>query len=162
MDGVTQALAVMHAAHCYHRDIAPDNIILLEGSGRPVVLDFGAARRVITDKTQAITVILKPGYAPIEQYAEMPDMSQGAWTDVYALAAVMHVAVCGRAPPPSVARLLSDSYEPLAGQRVAAPALQPAAARGHRCRAWACGPSRGRRSMGELRAALGLDGAADA
>lgn len=77
MDGVTQALAVMHGANCYHRDIAPDNIILLEGSGRPVVLDFGAARRVITDKTQAITVILKPGYAPIEQYAEMPDMSQG-------------------------------------------------------------------------------------
>ena len=113
MDGVTQALAVMHAANCYHRDIAPDNIILLEGSGRPVVLDFGAARRVITDKTQAITVILKPGYAPIEQYAEMPDMSQGAWTDVYALAAVMHVAICGRAPPPSVARLLSDSYVPL-------------------------------------------------
>ncbi|MBU1359186.1 MAG: serine/threonine protein kinase, partial [Gammaproteobacteria bacterium] len=113
MDGVTQALAVMHAAHCYHRDIAPDNIILLEGSGRPVVLDFGAARRVITDKTQAITVILKPGYAPIEQYAEMPDMSQGAWTDVYALAAVMHVAVSGRAPPPSVARLLADSYQPL-------------------------------------------------
>src|SRR5687768_3462858 len=60
MDGVTQALAVMHGANCYHRDIAPDNIILLEGSGRPVVLDFGAARRVITDKTQAITVILKP------------------------------------------------------------------------------------------------------
>ncbi|RZI92649.1 MAG: serine/threonine protein kinase, partial [Variovorax sp.] len=60
MDGVTQALAVMHAANCYHRDIAPDNIILLENSGRPVVLDFGAARRVITDKTQAITVILKP------------------------------------------------------------------------------------------------------
>ncbi|MCR8958311.1 serine/threonine-protein kinase [Variovorax sp. S2] len=118
MDGVTQALGVMHGANCYHRDIAPDNIILLEGSGRPVVLDFGAARRVITDKTQAITVILKPGYAPIEQYAEMPDMSQGAWTDVYALAAVMHVAVCGRAPPPSVARLLSDSYVPLASNEI--------------------------------------------
>ena len=41
-------------------------------------------------------VLQKPGYAPVEQYAEMPDMSQGAWTDVYALAAVMHVAVCGR------------------------------------------------------------------
>jgi hypothetical protein len=115
MDGVTQALAVMHGANCYHRDIAPDNIILLEGSGLPVVLDFGAARRVISDKTQAITVILKPGYAPIEQYAEMPGMSQGAWTDVYALAAVMHVAVAGHAPPPSVARLVNDSYEPLAG-----------------------------------------------
>lgn len=115
MDGVTQALAVMHGAQCYHRDIAPDNILLLEGSGLPVVLDFGAARRVISDKTQAITVILKPGYAPVEQYAEMPDMKQGPWTDVYALAAVMHVAVCGRSPPPSVARLIADGYVPLAG-----------------------------------------------
>jgi serine/threonine protein kinase len=115
IDGVTQALAVMHRANCYHRDIAPDNIMLLENTGLPVVLDFGAARRVITDKTQAITVILKPGYAPIEQYAETPDMSQGAWTDVYALSAVMHVAITGRSPPPSVARMLNDRYVPLAG-----------------------------------------------
>jgi serine/threonine protein kinase len=156
MDGVTQALAVMHGANCYHRDIAPDNIILLEGSGRPVVLDFGAARRVITDKTQAITVILKPGYAPIEQYAEMPDMSQGAWTDVYALAAVMHVAVCGRAPPPSVARLLSDSYVPLAGndilrQRYSLRLLQAIdAGLGVR-------PESRPQSMAEFRAALDLE-----
>ena len=157
MDGVTQALAVMHHAHCYHRDIAPDNIILLEGSGRPVVLDFGAARRVITDKTQAITVILKPGYAPIEQYAEMPDMSQGAWTDVYALAAVMHVAVCGRAPPPSVARLLSDSYVPLAGNEALlqrySPGLLAAIDAGLGVR-----PESRPQSMEALRAALGLDG----
>ncbi|KQX84607.1 serine/threonine protein kinase [Variovorax sp. Root473] len=156
MDGVTQALAVMHGAHCYHRDIAPDNIILLEGSGRPVVLDFGAARRVITDKTQAITVILKPGYAPIEQYAEMPDMSQGAWTDVYALAAVMHVAVCGRAPPPSVARLLSDSYVPLAGNDILrqrySDRLLAAIDAGLGVR-----PEARPQSMAELRAALGLE-----
>ena len=115
VDGVTQALAVMHKANCYHRDIAPDNIMLLENSGLPVVLDFGAARRVIADMTQAITVILKPGYAPIEQYAETPDMSQGAWTDIYALSAVMHVVISGRSPPPSVARMLNDRYVPLAG-----------------------------------------------
>ncbi|RST46421.1 serine/threonine-protein kinase [Variovorax sp. DXTD-1] len=156
MDGVTQALGVMHGANCYHRDIAPDNIILLEGSGRPVVLDFGAARRVITDKTQAITVILKPGYAPIEQYAEMPDMSQGAWTDVYALAAVMHVAVCGRAPPPSVARLLSDSYIPLAGNEILrqrySPRLLQAIDAGLGVR-----PESRPQSMAEFRAALDLE-----
>ena len=118
MDGVTQALAVMHQANCFHRDIAPDNIMLLEGTGLPVVLDFGAARRVITDMAQAITVILKPGYAPVEQYAEVPEMSQGAWTDVYALGAVMHVAVCGRPPPPSVARLLNDRYIPLSTNEI--------------------------------------------
>jgi len=147
---------VMHNANCYHRDIAPDNIILLEGSGRPVLLDFGAARRVITDKTQAITVILKPGYAPIEQYAEMPDMSQGAWTDVYALAAVMHVAVCGRAPPPSVARLLSDSYVPLAGNEILrqrySTRLLEAIDAGLGVR-----PEQRPQSMAELRAALDLE-----
>lgn len=155
LDGVTQALAVMHAANCYHRDIAPDNIILLEDSGRPVLLDFGAARRVITDKTQAITVILKPGYAPVEQYAEMPDMSQGAWTDVYALAAVMHVAITGRAPPPSVARLLNDSYVPLAGDAQLAgrysARLLSAVDAGLGVR-----PESRPQSMAELRALLGL------
>ena len=111
---LTEALAVIHAENCFHRDIAPDNVILLEGSERPLLLDFGAARRVIGDMTQALTVILKPGYAPVEQYAETPNMKQGAWTDIYALAASVHYAVLGRTPPPSVSRLMSDSFVPLA------------------------------------------------
>ena len=111
---LTEALAVIHGERCFHRDIAPDNVILLEGSERPLLLDFGAARRVIGDMTQALTVILKPGYAPVEQYAETPDMKQGAWTDIYALAASVHFALVGRTPPPSVSRLMSDSYQPLA------------------------------------------------
>ena len=115
-DGITLALHEMHGANCYHRDIAPDNILLLEGTDLPVVLDFGAARKVITDQNQAVTVILKPGYAPVEQYGDAPDMAQGGWTDVYALAAVLHLAVAGKVPPPSVGRLLSDTYAPLAGQ----------------------------------------------
>lgn len=111
---LTEALAVIHAEHCYHRDIAPDNIILLAGSGKPLLLDFGAARRVIGDMTQALTVILKPGYAPLEQYAEVPSMKQGPWTDVYALAAVVYFAIQGRTPPVSVGRMMGDSYQPLA------------------------------------------------
>jgi hypothetical protein len=111
---LTEALSAIHGEHCYHRDIAPDNIMLLAGSGRPVLLDFGAARRVIGDMTQALTVILKPGYAPLEQYAEMPHMSQGPWTDVYALAAVVHYAITGRTPPVAVSRVVRDDYVPLA------------------------------------------------
>jgi len=111
---LTEALAVIHAERCYHRDIAPDNIILLAGSGRPLLLDFGAARRVIGDMTQALTVILKPGYAPLEQYAEVPSMKQGPWTDLYALAAVLHYAIMGCTPPPSVGRMMADHYLPLA------------------------------------------------
>jgi serine/threonine protein kinase len=108
-----EALEVLHAAQCYHRDIAPDNIMLLKNSGRPLLLDFGAARRVIGDMTQALTVILKPGYAPVEQYAEVPSMKQGPWTDLYALGAVAYFAMMGKTPPPSVGRLMGDSYVPL-------------------------------------------------
>jgi serine/threonine protein kinase len=111
---LTEALMVLHAEHCYHRDIAPDNVILLAGSGKPLLLDFGAARRVIGDMTESLTVILKPGYAPIEQYGEVPGMKQGPWTDVYALAALVYWAVAGKTPPPSVSRMLNDSYVPLA------------------------------------------------
>jgi hypothetical protein len=69
---------------------------------------------VIGDMTQALTVILKPGYAPIEQYAEVPDMKQGAWTDVYALSAVLYSSIAGRAPPSAIARIVNDQMVPAA------------------------------------------------
>lgn len=106
------AVELLHRAHCLHRDISPDNILLVDG--RPLLLDFGAARRVIGEQTQALTVILKPGFAPIEQYDEIPGMKQGPWTDLYALAAVVHYAITGAAPPPAVGRLVRDGYRPLA------------------------------------------------
>ena len=85
------ALAVLHAAQMLPPRHRPrQRHLLLADTGRPLLLDFGAARRVIGDMTQALTVILKPGYAPVEQYADMPGMKQGPWTDVYALAAVVH------------------------------------------------------------------------
>ena len=105
------ALAVMHAAQCYHRDIAPDNILLTRRG--PLLLDFGAARRVIGDMTHALTVILKPGYAPIEQYGDVASMAQGAWTDLYALACVVYYAITGKTPMSSVERLMDDRLEPL-------------------------------------------------
>ena len=108
------ALAMLHASQIYHRDIAPDNVLLLADTGRPLLLDFGAARRVIGDMTQALTAILKPGYAPVEQYADMPGLKQGPWTDVYALAAVVHWMITSKTPPPSVGRLFDDPYVPLA------------------------------------------------
>jgi len=106
------ALAVMHAAQCYHRDISPDNILLTPRG--PLLLDFGAARRVIGDMTHAITVVLKPGYAPIEQYGDVATMAQGAWTDLYALACVVYYAIVGKTPTSSVERLMDDRVEPLA------------------------------------------------
>ncbi len=111
LEPLLDALAVMHEAHCFHRDIAPDNILLTPTG--PLLLDFGAARRVIGDMTQALTVMLKPGYAPIEQYGESAAMTQGAWTDLYALASVVYCAITGQAPMSSVERLMSDALVPL-------------------------------------------------
>ena len=141
---LTEALVVIHAEQCYHRDIAPDNVMMLAGSNRPLLLDFGAARRVIGDMTQALTVILKPGYAPVEQYAEIPGMKQGPWTDVYALAAVVYFAITGKTPPPSVGRLLNDTYVPLA--RVGRGPLQRDASWPPSTARWRCAPSSARRA----------------
>jgi serine/threonine protein kinase len=110
---VLDALEHMHGMHVYHRDIAPDNLLILK-NGAPLLLDLGAARRVIGDMTQALTVILKPGYAPIEQYADDPAIRQGPWTDIYALAAVVYFAITRKAPPPAVSRMIKDPFKPLA------------------------------------------------
>ncbi len=106
------AMHIIHSKQCFHRDIAPDNIFLLT-DGRPVLLDFGAARQVIGDMGNNLTVILKPGYAPIEQYSGDPNMPQGAWTDIYALGAVLHFAITGAPPLTAVGRLIKDGYVPL-------------------------------------------------
>jgi len=105
------ALEHLHAESVFHRDVAPDNVLLL-GDGRPVLLDFGAARQVLADSDKALTAILKPSYAPIEQYADMAQMKQGPWTDVYALCAVLYFAITGAAPPSAVARSISDKMVP--------------------------------------------------
>lgn len=112
LDQLLDALSILHKDHCYHRDIAPDNILILS-DGRALLLDFGAARRVISDMTQSLTVILKPGYAPIEQYGEIASMAQGPWTDIYALAAVIYYAITGQPPPPSASRVIADTFVPL-------------------------------------------------
>jgi len=106
------AVEVLHAESCLHRDIAPDNILVLKDFA-PLLLDFGAARRVIGDLRKALTVIVKPGFAPLEQYADTVKMKQGPWTDVYALAAVAHYALTGHAPAPAVSRVLADEVVPL-------------------------------------------------
>lgn len=147
------ALELLHAHRCYHRDIAPDNIQVLE-SGAPVLLDFGAARRTIGDMTQAFTVILKPGYAPIEQYADEADLKQGPWTDVYALAAVLYGAIAHKPPPTAVARVIKDPLEPLATR---APAGFGTTFLAGIDRGLAVRPEARPQSVGEWRGLLGMD-----
>lgn len=102
------ALEVLHGGACLHRDIAPENILLPHGH-RPVLLGFGT--RVADDGSPA--QVLRPGYAPVEQYAESATLKPGAWTDLYAVCAVLHTAMLGHAPVPSVARQIKDEQVPL-------------------------------------------------
>lgn len=113
---VLDVVEMLHAADCYHRDIAPDNVFL-QNSGMPVLLDFGAARRIIGDMTQALTMVLKPGFAPIEQYVDDGAMPQGAWTDIYQIGAMLYLAITGKPPATSVARMIND---PVAALQTAA------------------------------------------
>ena len=108
------ALAEMHRVEVFHRDIAPDNILWC-ADNRPVLLDFGAARRVLADRTQHLTAVLKPQFAPIEQYADAHShaMQQGPWTDIFALASTCYFMLTGRPPLPATARILSDDLTPL-------------------------------------------------
>ncbi|HTT13391.1 MAG TPA: serine/threonine-protein kinase [Burkholderiaceae bacterium] len=147
------ALELLHDDHCFHRDIAPDNILMLDGV-QPLLLDFGAARRVIGDLTHDLTAILKPGYAPIEQYAESASMKQGPWTDIYALAAVVYFAIMGRAPDSSVARVMADPLVPL--EAAAAGRYSPAFLRAID-KALSVKPQDRPQSVAELRTMLALD-----
>jgi serine/threonine protein kinase len=107
LDPLLDALELLHREDVFHRDIAPDNVLLPPGEP-PVLLDFGAARRAIGDRTQTFTAILKPSYAPIEQYAEVVQLRQGPWTDIYALGAVVYYLLRGAPPPPATARAVQD------------------------------------------------------
>ncbi len=110
------ALALLHDEKVYHRDISPDNILLPPDGSDPILLDFGAARRVIGDRTQTFTAIFKPSYAPIEQYGETTQLRQGPWTDIYALGAVLHFLLTGMPPPLATTRAVIDEFVPLANR----------------------------------------------
>ncbi len=116
LDAVLSALECLHREGVYHRDIAPDNI-LIGDDGVPVLLDFGAARRVLSDRTQALTSIMKPHYAPLEQYADANAMRQGPWTDLYALGGTMVYLLTGDEPVAAASRALHDDQPRMAELR---------------------------------------------
>jgi hypothetical protein len=111
IDPLLSALELLHRDDIFHRDIAPDNI-LVDEHGAPVLLDFGAARKVIAN-SKPLTTILKPSFAPLEQYGDDLAMNQGPWTDLYALGATVHYLLVGQPPPPSAKRALHDELQPL-------------------------------------------------
>lgn len=102
MEPLFSALSTMHSLGLIHRDISPDNLMLEKGAVR--LLDFGCARESATG-TETMTIALKHGYAPIEQYQ---NKGQGPWTDVYALSATIYYCLTGKAPPQALDRLCED------------------------------------------------------
>ncbi len=107
------AIRTIHDAGYLHRDISPENI-QIQDNGLPVLLDFGSARRTIGNLADETETMLRPGYAPIEQYTDDNESEQGAWTDIYAVGAVLHTLIVGSPPPVSVVRSIQDNYQPLA------------------------------------------------
>jgi serine/threonine protein kinase len=95
---VCEALELVHSSGILHRDIKPDNIIVCEDR-RVVLIDFGAAREFAARATQRHTVILTPGYAPLEQYSELGH--RGPFTDIYSLAATLYHLLTGEVPVPA-------------------------------------------------------------
>ncbi|MDE2906517.1 MAG: protein kinase, partial [Acidobacteriota bacterium] len=106
---IVDGLEQVHAAGYLHRDIKPANVVIGAG-GAPVLLDFGAARRALSDRTRSLTAVVSDGYAPIEQYAR--DSRQGPWTDIYALGAVLYRCLTNRAIPEAPARAGADDLVP--------------------------------------------------
>ncbi|MDM8238875.1 protein kinase [Pseudoflavonifractor phocaeensis] len=138
------ALSVMHENGLIHRDISPDNLMLEHGKVR--LLDFGCARET-TRGTETLTIALKQGYAPVEQYQSK---GQGPWTDIYALCATIYFCLTGKAPPQALDRITADGLLlPSKLGVVLLPGQEEALLKGLNL-----SPNRRYRSMAELHAAL--------
>ena len=111
---VAEGLRQVHAAGFLHRDIKPSNVFVRRSDESPVLLDFGSARQALGHKSRSMTAIASAGYSPPEQYESQGD--QGAWTDIYALSALCHRAITGKAPVEAprrtgeVARVRADPH----------------------------------------------------
>uniref|UniRef100_UPI003FF00EC2 serine/threonine protein kinase n=1 Tax=Anaerobutyricum hallii TaxID=39488 RepID=UPI003FF00EC2 len=100
-----ESLDEIHSQGMIHRDISPDNIMVLP-DGRIKLMDFGAARDYTKFGEKTLSIVLKPGYAPPEQY--QTHGIQGPWTDIYALCATMYKCITGETPPDAIDRVIDD------------------------------------------------------
>lgn len=105
---VMNALHALHSENILHRDVSPDNIFICN-DGQIKLIDFGAARFSDVDNEMTRSIILKAGYAPVEQYRAKS--MQGPFTDIYAVGATIYRCVTGEVPEESVSRALEDKLK---------------------------------------------------
>ena len=108
MQDILAGLQRVHDGGILHRDIDPQNIYRTT-KGEAILIDFGAAREAVGSRSQRLSVILKPGYAPIEQYSASDD--QGPSTDIYACAATLYKCLTGLKPLAATDRVQTDKLE---------------------------------------------------
>ncbi|SDX32560.1 serine/threonine protein kinase [Marinobacter mobilis] len=106
---VMDGLMDVHDAGILHRDIKPENI-LIRDNGKPVLIDFGAARQALGTKSRSITTVITPGYVPIEQYSSKGHV--GPWSDIYSLAAVAYFCLTRKRPEDASDRAVHDDLLP--------------------------------------------------
>ena len=106
LDGLEE----FHAATYLHRDIKPANI-MVDATGKPTLIDFGASRAAMADRSTTMTAVFTPGYAAAEQFVATSKL--GPSTDIYGLSATLYHAITGKIPPSAFERILKDNYEPL-------------------------------------------------
>jgi serine/threonine protein kinase len=115
LERLLAGLEEVHKAGFLHRDVKPANIIL-DAKDNPTLIDFGASRAAMADRTAAMTAIFTPRYAAAEQ---LTSDKQGPWTDIYSVSATLYHSITGHPPPSSLERALNETYEPLAGLSLA-------------------------------------------
>ena len=119
-----EALDEIHSQGMIHRDISPDNIMVLP-DGRIKLMDFGAARDYTEFGEKSLSIVLKPGYAPPEQY--QTHGIQGPWTDIYALCATMYKCITGENPPDAIERVMDDHLKKISEFGIVIPPQEEAA-----------------------------------
>ena len=119
-----ESLDEIHSQGMIHRDISPDNIMVLP-DGRIKLMDFGAARDYTEFGEKSLSIVLKPGYAPPEQY--QTHGIQGPWTDIYALCATMYKCITGENPLDAIERVMDDSLKKISEFGIVIPPQEEAA-----------------------------------